>query len=96
MADKVIIIKTLQIRFDKINGLIRIYNGTRYLTLFASDIYSASYNRISYLISLKSSIKHIFSLYYVKIKVKSYFQSQSYSYLFIEKILTSYVMILIN
>ena len=28
--------KSLRIRFDKIDGIIRIYNGTRYLTLFCS------------------------------------------------------------
>ena len=27
----------LHIRFDKINGFIKIYDGTRYLTLFGSE-----------------------------------------------------------
>ena len=49
-------LKPLRIRFDKINGLIRIYDGTRYLTLFGSEKYEAIYNRIRYLISLKSGI----------------------------------------
>ena len=61
-------LKTLRIRFDKINGCIRIYDGTRYLTLFGSEIY----NRIRHLISLKSSITYVFSHYYAKIKVDSY------------------------
>ena len=29
--------KPLSIRFDKIDGFIRIYDGTRYLTLFGSE-----------------------------------------------------------
>ena len=36
----------MRIRFYKINGFIRIYDGTRYLTLFGSDKYYAIYNRI--------------------------------------------------
>ena len=32
----VILLKPLQIRFDKINGFVRTYDGTRYLTLFGS------------------------------------------------------------
>ena len=39
--------KSLRIRFDEVDGFIRVYNGTRYLTLFGSKIY----NRIRYLIS---------------------------------------------
>ena len=49
-----------------------IYDGTRYLTVFGSEKYEAIYNRIRYLISIKSSITHIFSLYFVEIKVDSY------------------------
>ena len=44
--------KRLRIRFDKIDGFIRIYDRTRYLTLFGSEKYDAIYNRIGYLISL--------------------------------------------
>ena len=43
-------LKPLRIRFDKINGLIRIYHGVRYLTLFGSEKYDAIYDRIGYLI----------------------------------------------
>ena len=64
--------KPLQIRFNKIYGFIRIYDGTRYLTLFGSENYDAIYNRIRYLISLKSSITYIFSHYFAKMKVDSY------------------------
>ena len=33
--------KCLRIRFDKIDGFIRIYDGTRYLTLFGTKKYDA-------------------------------------------------------
>ena len=52
--------KPLRIRFDKIDGFIRIYDRTRYLTLFGSEKYDPIYERIRYLISLKSGITCIF------------------------------------
>ena len=45
--------KPLRIRFDKIDGFIRTYDLTRYLTLFGSQEYEAIYNIIRYLISQK-------------------------------------------
>ena len=62
----------MRVRFDKIDGFIRIYDATRYLTLFGSEKFDAIYNRIRYLISLKSGIRYIFSHYFAKIKVDSY------------------------
>ena len=62
----------LRIRFDKIDGFIRTYDGTRYLILFTSEKYDAIYVRIRFLTSLKSSITCIFSHYFAKIKVDSY------------------------
>ena len=41
--------KPLYIRFDEIDGSSKIYDGIRYLVLFGSGLYDASYNR--YLIS---------------------------------------------
>ena len=38
--------KPFRIRFDKINGFIRIYDGTRYVTLFGSDKYGAIYDNV--------------------------------------------------
>ena len=64
-------LKPLRIRFDEIDGFIRIYSAAKYLTLFGSEKYDAFYNRIRYLISLKSSIKYIFAHYYAKVKVYS-------------------------
>ena len=62
--------KPLSIRFDKIDGFIRIYDGTRYLTLFGSEKLGAIYKRIRY----KSKKWHniMFSHYFAKFKVDSY------------------------
>ena len=62
----------MHIRFDKTDGFIRIYNGTRYLTLFGSEKYDAIYSRIRYLTSQNSDITYIFSHKFVKIKVDFY------------------------
>ena len=64
--------KPLRIRFDQIDGFIRIYDATRYLISLGPEKFDVSYNRLSYLISLKSGITCIFSHYYRKIKVDSY------------------------
>ena len=75
---------------DEIDRFIRIYTGTRYLTLFGSEKYNTIYDRIRYLISLKTSISYIFSHYFVKFKVGDY------ESLLIEKTLTLHVIILIK
>ena len=41
----------LPIRFDRIDGFIRIYDGNRYLTLFGSEKYDVIYNRFRCLLS---------------------------------------------
>ena len=64
--------KSLHIRLYKIDGFIIIYDGTRYLVLFGSEKRDAVYNRIRYLISLKSSITFVFFHNYPKIRVDSY------------------------
>ena len=51
---------------------IRIYDQTRYLVLFGSEKYDSIYNKIRYLISVKSCITCIISHNYAKIKVDSY------------------------
>ena len=63
--------KPLQTEFDKIDRLIRIEDGTRYLTLFGFENYDAIYNRTRYFVSLKSSITYTFSYYFAKTKVDS-------------------------
>ena len=62
-------VKPLPIRFDKIDGFNRVYNGTRYLVLSGPDKYDAIYNRIRYLISQNSGITYVFSHNYARIKV---------------------------
>ena len=62
----------LRIRFRKIDGFIKIYDGSQYLGLLGPENYDAIYNRIRYLVSLKSSITCIVSHYFAKIKVDSY------------------------
>ena len=51
--------KLLPIRFDKIDGFIRTYDGNRYL-VFGLEKHGAIYNRIRYLISQKP-LSHMFS-----------------------------------
>ena len=64
--------KPLRIRLDKIDGFLRINDGTRYLILFDSEKHDDIYKRIRYILSLKSTITYIFSHYFAKIKVNSY------------------------
>ena len=64
--------KLLGIRFNKIGGFIIVYDGTRYLVLFGSEKYSYIYNRIRYLIGVKSGIADLIPHNYAKIKVASY------------------------
>ena len=56
--------KLLRIRFDKIDGFIRVYEATRYLVLFGSKKYDFIYNMIRYLISVKSGATCYFSYLY--------------------------------
>ena len=81
--------KSLRIRFDKIDGLSRTYDETRYLTLFRSEKCDAVYDRIRYFISIKNGITYIFSHNFAKIKV------DSHDSLPIEKILTLHNVIVL-
>ena len=60
--------KPLRIRFDEMDGFIRVYDGTKYLVLFVNEKYDSIYNRIRYLISVKSGITYIISHNYAKSK----------------------------
>ena len=64
--------KPLRIRFDEIDGFIKIYDRTRYLTLLGSKMYDTISNRVRYFISLKSCTTYGFSHYFGKIKVDSF------------------------
>ena len=60
------------IRFNKIDEFIRVYDGTRYLVLFASEKYDYIFDRIRYIINIKSGITDRVSHNYAKIKVDSF------------------------
>ena len=62
----------LRIRFDKIDGFIRFYDGARYLVLFRSEKYDFIYSRIRYLIGAESGMAYVTSHNYAKIKIYSY------------------------
>ena len=64
--------KPLHIRFDKVDGIIEIYDGTRYLELLGLRIYNAVYDRIKYLISQKSDAKYIINHNFARIRIDSY------------------------
>ena len=64
--------KRLRIRFDKEDGFIRVYDGTRYLVLFDPEKYDSIYNRVRYLTSQKCCITYVISRNYARIKVDSY------------------------
>ena len=67
-----IVAKSRRIRFDKVDGFIRVYDGTRYLVLFAPEKYGTIYNRIRYLISHKSGITYVTSHNHARIIVDLY------------------------
>ena len=60
------------VRFDKLDGFVRVYNGTRYWVLFGSEKYDTIYNKIRYLIIQKSGIKFVISHNYARTEVDSY------------------------
>ena len=74
--------KPLRIRFDEIDGFIKIYYGIRYLVLFSSSWYDKISDRIKYLISKKSGATDSIYHNFARIGI------DSYNSLPIEKILT--------
>ena len=64
--------KPLRIRFDKIDGFIKIYDGSRYLVLFGPERYDEIYDWIKYIISEKSGITYIVSHNFAKTKLDSF------------------------
>ena len=53
--------KSFCIRFDKVDGFIKVYDGAIYLVIFGPKKNDALFNRIRYLISQKSGITYVFS-----------------------------------
>ena len=64
--------KALRIRFNKIDGFIRVSDETRYSVLFGGEKYDFIYSRITYLIRVKSGVIYVIFKYYTKIKVDSF------------------------
>ena len=54
--------KPLLIRFNKVDGFVRVYDGIRYLVLFGPEIYDATYDKIRSFLSQESCIKILFLL----------------------------------
>ena len=69
---KNLVAKPLPVRFDKIDGFVRVYDESRYLVLFGSEKYDSIYFRIKYLITVKSGITYTTYNTCAKIKVGSY------------------------
>ena len=80
--------KPLRIRFGRVNGFIRVYDGTKYLVLFGLEKYDTIYNRIRYPMWVKSGITYVIPYNYERIKV------DSYDFLPLEKTLTLYNLII--
>ena len=49
----------MRIRFDKIDRFDGVYDGNRCLVLFGPEKYDVIFNRIRYLVGLKSSITYV-------------------------------------
>ena len=62
----------MRISFDKIDGFFRVYDGTKYLVLFRSEKYELIYDRVKYMIGVKSGITYVISHNYPKVNVDSY------------------------
>ena len=62
----------IDFRFDKIDGFIRVCNGTRYLVLFGSEKYESICDKIKYFIIVRSIITYIISQNYATTKEDSY------------------------
>ena len=79
----------MRIRFNKIDGLIKIYDEIRYLVLFDCSCCDEIFDRIKYLISKKSGITDSINHSFSRIRI------DSYDSLPIEKILTFHDMIIL-
>ena len=64
--------KPFRIWFEKIDGFIKIYDGTRCLVLFASERYNAIYNKIKYLLSENSGFTDSTNHNFARIRNDSY------------------------
>ena len=79
----------LHIRYDQIDGFIKIHDGIRYLVLFDCGWFDKICDRIKYLISEKSGISESINSNFRRIRI------DSYNSLPIEKILTFHNVIIL-
>ena len=64
--------KPLRIIFNKVDGIIKYYDGTKYLiALFSFQKYNAIFNRMRYFLSLESDILYVVFYDYEKAKIYS-------------------------
>ena len=61
--------KPLRIRFNEINGFIKVYDGIRHQVLFGPRWYDAIYNMIRYLTSEKSGITDSINHNFARIRI---------------------------
>ena len=64
--------KPLRVRFQKVDGFIKVFDGTRHLVLFGTERYDAIDDRIRYLISQKSGITYIVDHNFARIRIEPY------------------------
>ena len=64
--------KPLRVRFHKVDGFIKVFDGTRHLVLFGTERYDAIDDRIRYLISQKSGIVYIIGDNFARIRIEPY------------------------
>ena len=62
----------MRIKFDKVDGFIKVYDGTRYLVLFGPERHDSLYDRIRYLISQKSGITYSIDHNFARIRINSH------------------------
>ena len=60
--------KHLHTKFAKVNGFIRIYDENKHLVFFSPEKYYPIFNRVRYLMRVKSGITYVISRYYANIK----------------------------
>ena len=82
--------KPLRVRFNKIDGFIKIHNNIRYLVLFDYSYCDKVCDKIKYLVGEKSGIADSINHNFARIRIDSSDSST------IEKILTFHVIILIK
>ena len=78
------------IRFNKIDGFIRVRSGEfRYLVLFNHGLFDKAFDKIKYLVSEKSGITDSISHHFARIRI------DSYNFLSAEKAMTFHNVIII-